>query len=341
MLAALTVFAVLAGGSRPISFETHRVPVGGRTITALVVRAKLADVRIKVGLGQGLMARVEDLGGIAKRYAAVAAINGCFFEAYTSNRVKNIGHLLVTNGRCEHKANCGPALGVTADGEVRIESAKWTIDGARNGNWKWPDRWYAVWINRRPTTASTAIVYTPAWGAETGVAGLQIVVDGGKVTWISDRSATIPRRGYVILFTGSEEKMGRQFAPGQEVEYRVDRTDGGSMEFWGRVVEALGCGPTLLRNGRRAVDPEAEGFVDPKITRQSCVRSAVGLTPRGEILLVAASGTISQLADVMMALGCSDAMNLDGGASSGLWMNGRYIRRPGRSVANALLLLPR
>ena len=43
----------------------------------------------------------------------------------------------------------------------------------------------------------------------------------------------------------------------------------------------------------------------------------------------------------MQALGCEQAMNLDGGASSGLWLSGGYLRQPGRPISNALLVLPK
>ena len=46
-----------------------------------------------------------------------------------------------------------------------------------------------------------------------------------------------------------------------------------------------------------------------------------------------------QMADVMKALGAWNAMNLDGGASSGLWARGRYLTTPGRPISNALLVL--
>jgi len=48
-----------------------------------------------------------------------------------------------------------------------------------------------------------------------------------------------------------------------------------------------------------------------------------------------------QLAQTMKALGCRDAMNLDGGASSGLFHRDTYLTRPGRDIPNALLVLPR
>jgi len=55
--------------------------------------------------------------------------------------------------------------------------------------------------------------------------------------------------------------------------------------------------------------------------------------------LVTCSATVRQLADIMKALGAYDAMNLDGGASSGLWVQGKYLVQPGRSISNALLIL--
>lgn len=45
------------------------------------------------------------------------------------------------------------------------------------------------------------------------------------------------------------------------------------------------------------------------------------------------SATISQLRELMLELGCVDAVNLDGGASVGLWYRGRMVSRPGRELA--------
>jgi len=39
----------------------------------------------------------------------------------------------------------------------------------------------------------------------------------------------------------------------------------------------------------------------------------------------------------MKQLNAYNAMNLDGGASSGLWFKGSYIRKPGRLLSNALI----
>lgn len=59
------------------------------------------------------------------------------------------------------------------------------------------------------------------------------------------------------------------------------------------------------------------------------------------IIITVLSATINQLAQIMYELGCYNAMNLDGGASSGLYYNGQYLTKPGRDLSNALIFLPR
>ncbi len=67
------------------------------------------------------------------------------------------------------------------------------------------------------------------------------------------------------------------------------------------------------------------------------------IKPRnGSALLVTVpNATVVELAGVMRLLGAYNAMNLDGGASSGLWVEGRYLTAPGRDVSHALVIVKR
>ena len=53
--------------------------------------------------------------------------------------------------------------------------------------------------------------------------------------------------------------------------------------------------------------------------------------------------TLNELAQYMISLGCREAMNLDGGGSSTLWLLDGVVNSPSdeeeRSVANALILV--
>jgi exopolysaccharide biosynthesis protein len=115
------------------------------------------------------------------------------------------------------------------------------------------------------------------------------------------------------------------------------QSDRSSVLYWARVTEALGCGPRLVANGA-AVSLEQEGFTSAEVLTGVSVRSAVGVTANGGLILIVTHASLPQLADIMFQLGCRDAMNLDGGASSGLWLRGKPLREPGRLLSNALLI---
>lgn len=110
--------------------------------------------------------------------------------------------------------------------------------------------------------------------------------------------------------------------------------------FTSGVIEgALQAGPRLLVNGKVSLDVIAEGFKDPKILTGGGARSALGLTRDHKLIFLTTGGaTIPQLAEMMKQAGAYQAMNLDGGASSGLYYNGKYLTTPGRQISNAIVV---
>lgn len=107
----------------------------------------------------------------------------------------------------------------------------------------------------------------------------------------------------------------------------------------GIIEGAIQAGPRLVKDGAVDVNVVEEGFRDPKILTGGGARSAIGITKNHELLFVTSSGaTIPQLAEIMKQAGAVQAMNLDGGASSGLYYNGKYLTTPGRKISNALIV---
>jgi hypothetical protein len=106
--------------------------------------------------------------------------------------------------------------------------------------------------------------------------------------------------------------------------------------------DLLQAGPLLVADGRRVVDgDDVEGFsagahqFDSDITAGRYPRAALGVA--GErIVAVACDGrtdrdagmTLPELADALISLGVSVAMNLDGGGSASLVHDGRLRNRP-------------
>lgn len=116
-------------------------------------------------------------------------------------------------------------------------------------------------------------------------------------------------------------------------------------------VEVIGGYPELLDAGRRVGDLLVTG--NPGFAASRHPRTAVGFDPLSRRLwLVVVDGrqgeysqgmTLPELADLLEALGATEALNLDGGGSSVMVVRGRALSRPSdpsgeRAVVNALLL---
>jgi hypothetical protein len=118
------------------------------------------------------------------------------------------------------------------------------------------------------------------------------------------------------------------------VPYREGRRSG-----WQGYQTVLCAGPTLVQDGKVFLSPKTEGFTDPGLFGQKR-RTAIGVTPGNKLLLVSVDRPIylRSLAKIMLHLGAVDAVDLDGGSSSALYCNGRFVSRPGRRLTNLLVV---
>lgn len=116
----------------------------------------------------------------------------------------------------------------------------------------------------------------------------------------------------------------------------VDRAQGVAT-MWSGYTTVICGGPTLLKESRIVLNPRAEGFSDPGLFGNR-KRTAVGLTANNKLKLVSINKPVSlkRLALILEALGCTDAITLDGGSSAGLWYNGRLLSSPSRNLTNVL-----
>jgi exopolysaccharide biosynthesis protein len=113
---------------------------------------------------------------------------------------------------------------------------------------------------------------------------------------------------------------------------------------WPGVLDAVGGYPMLLENGQ-LVACTTDCGVQP--------RTGVGVTADGRILLVVVDGrqprwsvgpTAVEFARILRDLGAVTALNLDGGGSSTMVVEGELVNRPSdgreRAISNAILILP-
>jgi Phosphodiester glycosidase len=164
-----------------------------------------------------------------------------------------------------------------------------------------------------------------------------------RVSKVVCRRKALSRNGGAVIsarLDGSKADLVRSLHKGDSVF--VDWTLGRK-----GVLDTLGGNTRLVRSGRN-VAPNGSGY---PYTRNP--RTGVGKTAAGKVLLVTVDGrqpgysvgmTFVEFGRLFIRLGASDAMNLDGGGSTEMVVNGEVKNRPSggheRPQPNALLVLP-
>lgn len=114
----------------------------------------------------------------------------------------------------------------------------------------------------------------------------------------------------------------------------------------------IGGGPVLVQNGRiQRIHPPSKDAYEFSSMLERHPRTAIGWNPE-YFFLVEVDGrqpglsvgmTLDELAAYMAGLGCTDALNLDGGGSATLWAGGRLRNSPcdgqERPIANSLVVV--
>ncbi len=163
----------------------------------------------------------------------------------------------------------------------------------------------------------------------------------------NDSILLIPENGIVLTGLGNGAEYINGLSVGERIKLEFDLIPG-----IGNIDIAVGGTPRLIRGGKISIEYELENV------RQSFVdnrhpRTAIGFNEEN-IFLVTVDGrqpgysigmSLHELADFMQVLGCSEAMNLDGGGSTTMWIRGEIRNRPSdgnvRPIANAIVVFSR
>lgn len=164
---------------------------------------------------------------------------------------------------------------------------------------------------------------------------------------------TIPAQGIVLSGTGAEAAAFVNEVARTGAIVKVINRIAGSPAAPRAVV---GGWPRVVQSGRNVggIADSLEGTF-PRFGEGRHPRSALGITRDSTtLLMVVVDGrrtwsvgmSLRELGDALLALGAWDAMNLDGGGSSTLWIRGHVVNHPSdasgeRAVGNALFVGPR
>lgn len=179
------------------------------------------------------------------------------------------------------------------------------------------DEPFDAMVQRLNPTAAMTGAY---WSRATKIPIGDIVIDGKVVN-----------RGH----------MGTALALTRQNQPRIGRVPWGRTVNWRGYETVLACGPALVLDGQVDVQPASEGFRDPTIMTTTA-RLAVGYTADNRLLLVQMSPVrFVREAEVMRALGCVGALNLDAGASEAVFYRGAFLTTPNRRLTNILCVYER
>jgi hypothetical protein len=133
----------------------------------------------------------------------------------------------------------------------------------------------------------------------------------------------------------------------REAESRPRR----SVKPW-KMDTAVGGGPTLITNGEINITNNEERMFSGKAINDRHPRTAMGYTSDGFLIIMAIQGrfpglaegaTLVQEAEMLRSLGCVEALNLDGGGSSCMLVNGietiKPSDKPGQRPVPAVFLI--
>lgn len=135
----------------------------------------------------------------------------------------------------------------------------------------------------------------------------------------------------------SEKVFAGQNSPVYNTIYKTRRGTGettfidpNNFTKW-KMQTAVGGGPVLLQKGEIKITNEEEKMFTGKAINDKHPRTAMGYTIDGKLIILVIEGrnkqasgaTLGQEAQIFKDLGCQEALNLDGGGSSCMLVNGK------------------
>jgi hypothetical protein len=340
-----------------VTLTRIRDPAGPFRLRVLTIKPRAAALTMDVALAKNQLPGLTRTSYMAKTHGALAAINGDF--SFPSGQPV---HPFAQDGTLAMASFLfGQNFSVSFDEKdvyIRhpvVELSALELDSG------------AIWGIHRWNYAEPAFgeiaVYTPLGGSAVSPPGGtcaarlyptgsrswgpgQIgVVDDYAVESVLCSDLPMPTNGGVVLATpiGSEQAAIIQaLVPGETL--RLAWSFG-----WRGVLDSVGGYPLLVREGELVAMNCGTSFC-----RRRHPRTGVGVTASGRLLLVTVDGrqpkwsvgmTLPEFATWFQQRGAVWAMNLDGGGSTTMVVNGQVVNRPSdaggeRRVSSAILVLP-
>jgi len=286
------------------------------------------------------MTEVASVGAYAQAKGAFAAINGTYFDAYSTedqviakggdvNILRTFGSLygaplnfpsgvLIDNGKLIHGAGYGSATGqwggylggITKQGTFIVDQVslkiEFVVDGCPSTVWR---------VNHPSYERDSVVLYDEAFGRDVQLrpGDKAVIVEGGIIKDIVSRGPVkVPSGGFIVVASASarvfygNQSIDEIFSIGQPAYWTWDIYSQKGYDFK----------DVYLAVGSDAAKINGSGGAN---------RTYIGETPDGKISI--GVGNASE---------CVNALFLDGGGSIAYYKDGKYLNGPGRNVSNAI-----
>lgn len=350
--------------------------ISGKQVQMNLLRLDLKKVRLNVHHALDSAIGTEKTSSIATRHGAFAAINAGFFRLDKSIWAGEAAGLLkIDNILLSESSNKRIAMGIDNQKKKTIVTfghidAKPELTLITFG-----DVGYAIdGMNREPKLNESILftqrIVTPKLVANS----TQLIIRNrkskcdGELFRNSLGGTQVPENGYIVVYGPDSnqnpltlikkifERRGIQL-PSEDTGIPIDAcvsTDGISLPSWSvammRAEDIVAGVPQLIKNRKIDITWEQEkasrSFVE---TRHP--RTAVAKLKDGKFLMITVDGRseasggigLQDLAEYLLSLGATDAMNLDGGGSTTMFVDGKVVNHPSdkdgeRKVSDAILV---
>lgn len=259
--------------------------LNGKPFIAYYAEAELGDKHLQFTTDSTYKRRLTPLQFYQKNNQPLLVVNGTFFS-YSTNQNLNV---LIKNGEL---------LGYN--------------------------------IHTYPGRGKDTFTYRHPFGSALGISKKR----KADVAWLYTDSSN--KKIYALQHSSPAEKdslsnfdfsHAKKYSVNSNKQTSQNTTD---LKKW-KVKTAIGGGPVLLQNGEVAVSNNEELKFSGKAIDDKHPRTCMGYTKNGKLIVMviqgryadAAGATLTEEAQLLKKLGCVEALNLDGGGSSCMLINGK------------------
>lgn len=354
VLQPTTDFPLLGPG---LSYQLERNGDPSWAISILKIERSHQEYHLVNTLAQntifGLATVVDQVKGLPVEIGIpVAAVNGDWFEIQPGPYQGDLINMCIYGGQLISLPTVGDTFWLDANGQPHVDHV------TTNLQLRWPDDQTMPLGLDGPRTDNTVVLYTPILGTSTRTTGgRELVLERvGEGNWlplkigqkISARvrevheSGDTPLTATTMILSFGPKLLTRvpEILPGDIMQISVASTP----DLTGATL-AMGGKPMLLKDGKIQDFGTGEQPRHPRTIfgwNASCFFLVVidGRRPGWSDGM-----TVPELAILAQHLGCTNAINFDGGGSSTLWLDNRVMNLPSdgqpRAVGNALVLVKR